>query len=139
LGKNLDYWQIFCIFEYNQKLRDMAVKYVDAYNLSKGGWKRFGKEISSHPHFSKRIDIWLDEDTMLPSDSCEVVYVPIEIKSEWGEPKDFFVRFFVVRPTHTNTMTKYWADDIYSFKSFKAIMAKDRTNIIKFVQQNYLV
>ena len=117
----------------------MAIKYVDPIRLSKRNWKRFYNEIERLSHFSKSIDIWLDEDTMIPSDSCEVVYVPIEIKSEWGEPNYFFVRFFEVRPTHTNTMTRFWADDIYSFKSFKGVSGKDRTNILKFVQQNYLV
>jgi hypothetical protein len=118
----------------------MAMKYVDSIKLSKSTWKQFYNEIERFSHFSKPIDIWLDEVTKIPSDSCEVVYVPISIKSEFGgEPNYFFVRFFEVRPTHTNTMTKYWADDIYSFKSFKGVSGKDRTNILKFVQQNYLV
>jgi hypothetical protein len=117
----------------------MAMKYVDSISLSKSNWKQFYNEIERFSHFSKPIDIWIDENTMVSSDNCEVVYVPVSIKSEWGEPNYFFVRFFEVRPIHTNTMTKYWADDIYSFKSFKAVSGRDRTNILKFVQQNYLV
>ena len=117
----------------------MAIKYVDSIKLSKENWGRFYNEIDRFSHFAKPIDIWLDEVTKLSSEDCEVLYVPVSIMSEGGEPNYFFVRFFEVRPTHTNPMTRWWADDIYSFKSFKAVSGKDRTNIIKFVQQNYLV
>lgn len=116
----------------------MAIKYVDPIRLSKSTWKQFYNEIERFSHFSKPIDIWLDEVTKVSSADCKVVYVPVTIKSEWGEPNYFFVRCFEIRPTHTNPMTKWWMDDIYSFKSFKASLAKDRTNILKFVQQNYL-
>ena len=123
---------------YNQKLRDMA-NYVGSYKLSKNRWKQFHKAIESYSHFSKSIDIWIDENTMVSTKDCKAVYVPISVQSEWGEPNYYFARFFEVRPTHTNTMTRYWADDIYSNKTFKAISGKLRTNVLRFVQQHYLV
>jgi hypothetical protein len=115
----------------------MSTKYVDPVRLSKANWKRFYKELSLHSHFSKPFDIWLDEVTKVSSKDCPVDYTPISIKSgEYGETNYYFVRFFTIRPTHTNTMTKYYMDDIYSFASFKGVSMKDRTNILKFVQRH---
>ena len=59
----------------------MATNYVGSYKLSKSRWKEFYKAIAGYSHFSKSIDIWIDENTMVSTKDCKAVYVPISITS----------------------------------------------------------
>jgi len=42
----------------------------------------------------------------------------------------------LLNPNHANPHTKYYIDDLYSMDSLKPTLRKDRTNIIKFIQNS---
>ena len=65
------------------------------------------------------------------------VYTFVTIKNgEFGESKRFFLRSWEINPNHANPNTRYFIDDLYSMDSLKSTLRKDRTNIIKFIQQS---
>jgi len=114
----------------------MSKKYVGQLELTKKQWSKFMDRIESNSYFNKAVDIWLDEFTKVLSIDYTETYTPIVIQSEYGEPKNYFVRIWDINPTHSNPNTRYYIDDLYHFESLKPVLSKDRTNILKFIQNN---
>lgn len=111
--------------------------YVDSFFPSQSEWDMFMDRVHSVSHFVKPIDIWVDEVTMVSSIDYDEVYTFVTIKNgEYGESKKFFVRSWEINPNHSNPFTRYYIDDLYSMDSLKSTLRKDRTNIIKFIQQS---
>ena len=111
--------------------------YVDAFLPSQSEWERFMGKVEMNSHFQKAVDIWLDVDTMVSSIDYDEIYTFVTIKNgEFGEIKKFFVRSWDINPNHSNPNTRYFVDDLYSMDSLKSTSRKDRTNIIKFIQQS---
>ena len=113
----------------------MAIKYVDPFRLTPKQYQKFRWRLDGITHFTRPTDIWVDEITKVDSSQLEEYFAFITIKSEFGEAKKFFVRSWEINPTHTNPITRFYIDDLYSFDSFKPVLRKDRTNILKYVHQ----
>lgn len=114
----------------------MAIKYVDSFKLTNRQFEKFKYRLDGITHFKRPIDIWVDEITKLDSSTLEEYFAFITIKGEYGsESKKFFVRSWEINPTHTNPLSRFYIDDLYSFDTFKPVLRKDRTNILKFVHR----
>jgi len=111
--------------------------YVDSFFPSQCEWETFMDRVNSISHFRKEVDIWVDEVTKVSSIDYNEVYTFVTIKNgEFGESKRFFLRSWEINPNHANPNTRYFIDDLYSMDSLKSTLRKDRTNIIKFIQQS---
>ncbi len=110
--------------------------YVEQFHPTKKEWDKLVDRIDASSSFKHSIDIWLDEVTRVDSMDYNEVYSFFTVQNgENGEPKRFFLRYWDVKPTHSNPMSRYWIDDLYSFDSLRPTLRKDRTNIIKYIQQ----
>ena len=111
--------------------------YVDSFVPSQKEWERFMDKVDVNSHFQKPVDIWLDVDRVVSSIDYEEVYTFVTITNgEFGEVKKFFVRSWVINPNHSNPLTRHYIDDLYSYDTLKSTSRKDRTNILKFIQQS---
>lgn len=111
--------------------------YVDSFSPSQSEWASHMDRVNGFSHFLKPVEIWLDERTKVSSIDYDEVYTFVTIKNgEYGESKKFFLRSWDINPNHSNPFTRYYIDDLYSMDSLKSTLRKDRTNIIKFIQQS---
>ena len=110
--------------------------YVDKFQPTQKEWDRLVHRIDASPSFKHNVDIWLDEITRVDSMDYNERYSFFTLQNgENGEKKRFFLRYWDIKPTHSNPFTRYYIDDLYSFDSLRPTLRKDRTNIIKYIQQ----
>ena len=113
----------------------MSKMYVDRLSLTPLQEKRFMDKVRFPPHLRKPFDIWLSEVDKVDSSTLDMLFFPIEFVTDCSKRK-WFIRYYEVNPTHSNPNTRYWVDDIYSMDTMKPIVHKQRTNILKLVQQH---
>ena len=87
---------------------------------------------------NRPFDIWKNEIDKVSSNECPAFCLGFKLESTYGMVKKWFVVMYEINPTHTNPNSRYFMDDIYSLDTLKPITHKMRTNIIKYIQNNFI-
>jgi hypothetical protein len=100
--------------------------------------KRKLEDIFTNKGIVRPFDIWKNELDKVSSNDCERFCIGFTLDSTYGSNRKWFVVGYDINPTHSNPNTRYYMDDIYSLDTLKPISHKMRTNIMKFIQNNYI-